>query len=66
MGAVPLSLSISCYIISYLHVADLVANAAPRAASSDVVQTPPRLVSGSTVARPGTRRPLRPSGPFRL
>lgn len=51
----------------YLHVADLVADASlVDSAASDHVHAAAGLVSGSTVACPGTRSPFGPSGPLRL
>jgi hypothetical protein len=50
-----------------LHVANLVANVSlVHSAASDRVHATSSLVSGSTVASPGTRSPFRPNGPLRL
>ena len=52
----------SRYCIDHLHVANLIADVAARAALL-VVQALARLVRGAAVARPGTRTPGGPGGP---
>ena len=52
------------YYSSYLHVADLVSDSSSVWAATNRIQALACLVSGAAVARPGTRAPFGPIGPF--